>query len=127
MGVPQRPQREIVYLCCRVTELAIDKFQWCFTNANAAEKISKFYNDLKQLDKLDWKSIQTTDFRLDNADGDEDRIRKKHAEFLVKGKVPAKKIGGIAVLNNTVKEQVETIVSMCKLAIEIKVKPNFYF
>lgn len=127
MGVPQRHQREIVYLCCRVTELATDKFQWCFTNANAAEKITKFYSDLKHLDKLDWKSIKTTDFRLNNADGDEDRIRKKHAEFLVKDKVPPKKIGVIAVLNATVKEEVESIVSTCKLAVEVKVKSDFYF
>jgi ssDNA thymidine ADP-ribosyltransferase, DarT len=127
MGVRQRAQREIVYLCCRITDLAIDKFQWCFTNANAAEKISKFYNDLKHLDKLDWKSIHSTDFRLNNTDGDEDRIRKKHAEFLVKDIVPPKKIVEIAVLNNTVKEQVETIVSKRKLAVDVKVKPNFYF
>lgn len=127
MGVAQKPQREIVYLCCRVTDLATDKFQWCFTNANAAERITAFYTDLKHLDKLDWKSIKTTDFRLNNADGDEERIRKKHAEFLVKDKVPPKRIEEIAVLNAAVKEQVETVVSNCKLAIEVRVKPQYYF
>lgn len=127
MGVPQRSQREIVYLCCRLQDLATDEFQWCFTNANAAERITKFYNDLKDLEKLDWKSIETTDFRAQNADGDEDRIRKKHAEFLVKGKVPTSKIGEIAVINATVKSDVESIVTKCKLAIEVRVKPKYYF
>ena len=127
MGVPQRAQREIVYLCCRLMDLAIEDMQWCFTNGNAAEKITKFYNNLKDLDKIDWKSIETTDFSYNNADGDEDRIRKKHAEFLVKDFVPRSKITEIAVLNAVVKEEVESIVSKCKLEIEIKVKPKFYF
>jgi hypothetical protein len=127
LGVPKRAQKDIVYLCCRLQDLATDEFQWCFTNANAAEKITKFYNELRHLEKVDWHSIKTTDFRNNNTDGDEDRIRKKHAEFLVKDHVPRTKIKGVAVLNTAVKGQVEDIVSACKLQVEVKVKPNFYF
>lgn len=127
MGVPQRPQSEIIYLCFKLSELAIDKFQWCFTNGNAAKRISKFYNDLDDLDQIDWKSIKSTDFAANNADGDEDRVRKKHAEFLVKGKVPMKKLSHIAVLNQLVRRQVETILSNNELDIKVVVQPNFYF
>src|SRR5690606_17469284 len=45
-GVPQRPQSEIIYLCFKLSDLATDKLEWCFTNGNAAKRISKFYNDL---------------------------------------------------------------------------------
>ena len=107
--------------------MATDEFQWCFTNANAAEKITRFYNDLTDLKRIDWHSINITDFRTNNADGDEDRIRKKHAEFLVKDHVPGNKIGGIAVLNAPAKSEVENILAKCKLTVEVKVKPNFYF
>lgn len=127
MGVPKCVQRDIIYLRCRLEDLANDEFQWCFTNGNAADKITKFYKDLGSIRHLDWRSIETTDFRVNNADGDEDRIRKKHAEFLVKGHVPKDRINGIAVLTAAVKNEVETIVSSCKLNIEVKVKPNFYF
>lgn len=126
-GVPKHPQENIVYLCCKLTDLTSMKKAWCFTNGNAAKKITRFYNDLSELDKIDWHAVRSTDFRHDNADGDEDRVRKKHAEFLVKAKVPAKKISGIAVLNPTIKNHVETIVSACNLAIEVKVKPDYYF
>ena len=37
-------QNEIIYLCFKLTDLATREFQWCFTNANAAERITKFYN-----------------------------------------------------------------------------------
>jgi ssDNA thymidine ADP-ribosyltransferase, DarT len=126
-NVNKQLQKDIVYLCCKFTDLIALPKPWCFTDGNAAKKITKFYTDISDINKIDWRSVTTTDFKHDNADKDEDRIRKKHAEFLVKDKVPSKEIREIAVLNNTVKEQVETIVSSCKLAVEVKVKPNFYF
>lgn len=127
MGVPKRPQSEIIYLCFKFSDLATDKFQWCFTNGNAAKRISKFYNGLDDLDQIDWRSIKSTDFAANNADGDEDRVRKKHAEFLVKGKVPIKKLSHIAVLNGTVKTHIETILTRNKLNIKVVVEQNFYF
>ena len=126
-GVPKRPQSEIVYLCFKFTDLATDKFQWCFTNGNAAKRISKFYNDVDDLDQIDWKSIKSTDFAANNADGDEDRVRKKHAEFLVKDRVPIKKLSHIAVLDSTVKAQIETILFKNKLNVKVVVEPKFYF
>jgi hypothetical protein len=127
LGVPKHSQEDIVYMCCKLTDLTALESQWCFTSGNAAKKITRFYTDLADLNNLDWHSIKSTDFRHVNADGDEDRVRKKHAEFLVKQNVPADKISGIAVLNPAVKKQVETIVLDCNLAIEVKVKRNFYF
>ena len=127
-GVPVRPQDEIVYLCCKLNELATEDFQWCYTNGNAAKAISKFFKKLNDIENnIDWRSIKTTDFRDENADGDEDRIRKKHAEFLVKDHVPLNFIKGIAVLNQTKKEQVEAILEALDLIIEVKIKTEYYF
>lgn len=126
-GVPKRPQSEILYLCFKLADLATDKFQWCFTNGNAAKRISKFYDNLDDLEQIDWRSIRSTDFAANNADGDEDRVRKKHSEFLVKSKVPIKKLSHIAVLNSTVKTQVETILAKNNLTIKVIVEPKFYF
>ncbi len=126
-SVPASPQKDIIYLCCKLRELATKDFQWCFTDGNAAKKISKFSNNMKHIDHLDWRSIKTTDFRDENADGDEDRIRKKHAEFLVKDHVPIHYIKGIAVLNQEIKEQVEEVLKNHKLTIDVKIKTDFYF
>jgi hypothetical protein len=126
-GVPQRLQSEIIYLCFKLSDLATNKFEWCFTNGNAAKRISKYYNDLDDLNQIDWRSINSTDFGANNADGDEDRLRKKHAEFLVKGKVPIKKLSHIAVLSATAKKQVETILAKNELDIKVVVEPKFYF
>lgn len=126
-GVHERPQSEIIYSCFKLSDLATDKFQWCFTNGNAAKRITKFYKHLDDLDQIDWRSIKSTDFGANNSDGDEDRLRKKHAEFLVKSKVPIKKLSHIAVLNPTVKGQVETILANNELDIKVVVERKFYF
>ena len=126
-GVPASPQKDIIYICCKLSELATDDFQWCFTDGNAAKRSSKFSSNIKQLEHLDWRSIKTTDFRDENADGDEDRIRKKHAEFLVKDHVPVGYITHIAVLNNTTKKQVEAILESFDLSIDVFIKPAYYF
>ena len=125
--VKKIPQKELIYLCIPMVELANPNFQWCFTNGNAAMKITKYYNSLSYINSIDWHSIKSTDFRLDNADGDEDRIRKKHSEFLVKNHIPAKYIKGIAVYDLETKNKVEEIIQRLGLDILIKVKRDFYF
>lgn len=126
-GVPTSPQKDIIYLCCKLSDLATEHFQWCFTDGNAAMKISKFSNNISNLKHLDWRSITTNDFRDENADGDEDRIRKKYAEFLIKYHVPVTYISSIVVLNKDKKEQVEEMLKVLDLTIEVKIKPEFYF
>lgn len=128
-GVPPFPQEEIIYLCFKLADLATENFQWCFTNGNAATAITKFFNRLDDLDQLDWHSIATTDFRDQNVDGDEDRVRKKHSEFLVKTHVPVKYLTDIVTLNQIVKERVESIIAECNLEIPVHINPQnkFYF
>jgi len=129
-GVKSFPQKDIVYLCCKFTDLACDEFNWCYTNGNAAVAITKFFSSFDSINNdIDWRSIETTDFRDENADGDEDRIRKKHAEFLVRNHVPAKYIKKIVVLNIEAKQNVEKILLTLGANIDILVNPNqkFYF
>ncbi len=127
--VPQRPQEDVVYLCCRLTDLATDAFQWCFTDGNAAVAITRFFSDVKDLDQLDWRSIHTDDFRNENADGDIDRVRKKHAEFLVKDHVPIIHIRAIVVKTAEVQTKVKTLLAQSNLTISVHVNPKkeFYF
>lgn len=129
-GVTALPQEDIIYLCCRLSELATENFLWCFTDGNAAAAITKFYNKLEEIEyKVDWRSVKTTDFRDDNEDGDEDRVRKKHAEFLVKDYLPVKYIKVIVVMNESKKQEVQAVLDKLKLDIEVKINPEskFYF
>ncbi len=130
MGVPKKAQEDIIYCCYRLADLATDQFQWCYTDGNAAKIITKYYTDLDTLEtNIDWRSINTTDFRDNNADGDEDRIRKKHAEFLVKNHVPAQLLKAIVVFNTNAKAKVTEMIEERGAALKILINPNnkFYF
>ena len=128
-GVSAKPQEDIIYLCFRYIDLTTNEFQWCFTDGNAAKKITKFFTEHDDLDKLDWNSIKTEDFRADNSDRDEDRIRKKHSEFLVLNRVPPNKIRAIVVFNSTAEARVKSIIKSCNLELNVYLNPEkkFYF
>jgi len=129
-SVTKVPQEDIVYLCCRLVELTTRNFKWCYTDGNAAAAISKFFNNLEGIEaNIDWHSIRTTDFRDDNADGDEDRIRKKQAEFLVNEYVPVEYIRKIVVHNTLMQFEVKEIIDRMKLDIDVLINPKgkFYF
>jgi hypothetical protein len=130
-GVPAKSQEDIIYICFKLSDLATKAFQWCYTDGNAAVAISKFYTTLEDINSnIDWHSIQTEDFRDDNSDGDEDRIRKKHSEFLVKEHVPAEFIRRIVVLNENKAKEVEEILDDLNIQIEVLINPQkkrFYF
>ena len=129
MGVQKRNQEDIVYLCIPLKELMCNRFQWCFTDGNAAKSITAFYNRLDDLCRIDKKSINSNDFRMINADGDVDRIRKKHAEFLVRDHVPVDLIREIVVFNEKMKKEVEKMLKSLNLEEQIKVKVDidYYF
>jgi ssDNA thymidine ADP-ribosyltransferase, DarT len=130
VGVPKRPQKDIVYICYKLTDLATADYQWCYTNGNAARTITEYFTDLDQLEtNIDWRSIYTTDFRDNNSDGDEDRIRKKHSEFLIRNYVPSNLIKAIVVFNQDVATQVNTTLAHLKKDIKVLINPKnkFYF
>ena len=128
-GVVGQQQHEIVYLCCKAEQIIGSNLEWCFTDGNAAKKISMFYNNVAELDQLDWHSIRTMDFRDDNADGDTDRKRKKHAEFLVLNHLPVEFIQKIVVYNQARHNYVAPLVTQYNRNIEVLINPNskFYF
>lgn len=126
-GVPRRPQDEIIYLACNFKEISESGLQWCFTDGNAARTITEFYNSIDDLDKLDFHSIQSTEWTDNNSDGDHDRMRKKHSEFLVKDHVPVELIRWVIVLTNEKKQYTEALTQQYRLNIRVYIDDNFKF
>jgi len=127
-GVPKHPQEDIVYLCCRFAELIDSDLEWCFTDGNAASDITEFFANADHYSRLDWKSIYATEWSDNNSDADHDRMRKKQAEFLVKGHVPVEFVRRIVVQTAQKQQMVQEWVGGTRLDIAIySNKPKFYF
>ena len=89
-----------------------------FTDSNASTNRAKFYNNLKDLNKLNFKCIYTKGYYS----GYEDGANKRMAEVLVPTKVNSNSIEAIICNNSNAKNKVSSISSKKTI-----VNSNFYF
>lgn len=125
--VDKVPQKDIVFIVCDAIEIINAGIPYCYTDGNAANKTSTFYNNLYGLQDLDWGTIRAKMWA--NTDEDYDRVRKKMAEFLVKEHIPSNLICGFIVRNTDVQQKVDAIVGDalpgCKIGVDTK--NDFYY
>jgi len=118
-GITKRPQHEIVYIVCKLDDILKHCSEWVFTDGHAKNQITEFFNDLKDLDKVNWDMVMQQYWKP--IEEDRDRQRRKQAEFLVRNHVPVDCIEGIAVRDVNRKQIIEQIVQRLNLSIPVKV------
>jgi hypothetical protein len=111
--------RDIIYIL--VNTYSILRKNYCFTDGNAASIHTKQYVLLNNLDKLDWSVIKS-----DEWGGDNERIRKKNAEFLVFPKIDVRDIYKLIVFDNDIKQEVQNAIRSRNLSLEVDVDTRYY-
>jgi len=125
-GIKKREQNEIVFIVCDLNNIVDNCQKWCFTDGHAKNALSTFYDDLKYLDKLDWKLINSQYWT--NTQKDNDRMRRKQAEFLVYDKITLNCIQGLIVKNEERKLEMDKIILNLGLSLKVHVdKMNKYY
>jgi hypothetical protein len=119
-------QEEIVYLVTTLATLEENKKPFIFTCGQALMQLSLQYNDIKDLDKIDWDVI-SGNFWFDKPPEITDRKRRRQAELLVHKHVPINCIIGLAVLNKKTKQIVDKMVDEAGLLIQVKEIPSWYY
>jgi len=121
----QGGQRPIVHLQAdlhRVVAWAESEGRrWAFSNGNAGTRYTQFFNDLQQLDSLDWNAIAATNWK--------DLIvrERKQAEFLVEGSFPWELIERIGVMDKKMAESVANGLSEAAHRPEVVVVGSWYY
>jgi hypothetical protein len=121
-GVTKRPQSDIVYICCDLNLVIKYCADWCFTDGHAKSRITGFYNNIRFLDKVDWKIVAERYWK-DNEE-DYDRARRKQAEFLVKEHVPVACLNKIIVYDSTTHKTIKNILDILGLQIPVEINPD---
>jgi hypothetical protein len=88
---------------------------------NAGTRYTQFFNDLQQLDSLDWNAIAATNWK--------DLIvrERKQAEFLVEGSFPWELIERIGVMDKKMEESVANGLSEAAHRPEVVVVGSWYY
>lgn len=119
-------QFNIIYLVSAVEKVESEPgCHWCFSDGHAVDKLTEFYNDTKKLANIDWGLI--ADWYWNDTLDDNDRVRRKQAEFLVHESFPIKCVEKIGVFSQELKIRVEAILNEYSCNIPVEVKRNWYY
>ena len=93
-------QTFIVHLVTTAEAIAASGQPFVFTDGHAIMAFTDFYNDLGQLDQVDWDVMRARSWR-DTLE-DNDRLRRRNAEFLVHQHVPWALVQEIGVMDREI-------------------------
>lgn len=134
-GCPYR-QQHIAHLQTTV-EIVVEKgLPFVFYDYNATLSIATCYNNLKDLDKINWELFHETPqmdgyckYFHSRVDDSRYILRRetRQAEFLVYNSVPLNLIQLVGVYNAEKAAEVKQIFDDAKIDIKIEVKPAWYF
>jgi hypothetical protein len=86
---------------------------------------SDFFDDLTNLSEVDWE-IMTATYWNDTAD-DGDRKRRRQAEFLVHDFLPLSFVEEIGVINTSMAQRVQSVMSALPRAPRVTVHRDWYY
>lgn len=102
-------QEPIIYLVSSAQAVQESGAGLVFSDGHGIARFSKWFDNLADLDNVDWEAVHATIWK-DTVD-DMDRQRRKQAEFLVYQRCDWSLIHEIGVLNDRMKLKVEQILS----------------
>jgi hypothetical protein len=122
----QGGQDSVIYLVSEAEIIANNNLNFVFTDGHAVMFLSEFYENIQDLEsKIDWDIMKAVYWN--NNDRDNDRTRRRQAEFLVHQSCPWELIQEIGVKNHTVQLQVQQILQNFNLQIPIQVYSGWYY
>lgn len=123
-GVIKRSNREIAILVSSLHRLDEMGIRFVYTNGHAYMNESDYFDDLGDLDKIDWDLLRSRDFKHDPEDPG--KLGRYQAEALVHRQVPAEALLGIACYDTKAAAAIQDAVEQLGLAIAVKVIPGWY-
>jgi hypothetical protein len=120
-------QAPLIYLVATAQAVAQSGVSFVFSDGHGLAAFTSWFDDLSQLDKVDWNMVYQQ-YWADNIN-DMDRQRRKQAELLVHRFCPWDLIAEIGVINANVQSSVQQILSQFppQLHRPITVRPNWYY
>ena len=117
--------RDLVYLVSSVERVEAHGLPFTFSLYHAVTRPNEFLTDPADLHRVDWplmRSRMWTDTRDDN-----DRQRRRQAEFLVRDRLPLTALEGFATFDGDRADRVMALAAKSGLDLRGKPVPEWYF
>jgi hypothetical protein len=120
-------QAPLVYLLTTAQDVAAAGRNFVFTDGHGLATFTTWLDDLAQLPRVDWSMVGERYWA--DTPQDNDRQRRKQAEFLVHGALDWDLLRGIGVLGAATKTQVEGILGQFphRKQLPVTLKPGWYY
>ncbi|MDR6635096.1 hypothetical protein J2X72_003908 [Phyllobacterium sp. 1468] len=121
-GITKRPMKDIVILVSSLRHLVAKNVSFVFTDRHAYLRAALFSNDLVDLNRIIWPTLQARDFKRD----DVDKFEKYQAEALVYKHVPLEALLGIACYDDNVTAAVKAEARDRKVEVRVLAKRGWF-
>lgn len=118
-------QETVIHLVSTAEAIEATVLAFAFTDGHAIMSYTQFSDDLENLDMVDWEIMEARYWN--DTEDDNDRKRRRQAEFLVHQFCPWTLITEIGVINTTIQEQVQRILQNVNYQPPVRVYPNWYY
>ena len=118
-------QAAVIHLVSDVLEIDIRGLDFVFTDGHAVMEFTTFFDDLYDLGAIDWDVMDSCYWN--DTDEDNDRKRRRQAEFLVRNFLPWELITEIGVIDYTIQSQVENILQNFTAQTPVRVHKDWYY
>lgn len=118
-------QNRVLHLVADAEALVADGADCVHTEGHAAMQPLIFHHGVTGLDRLDWAVIRDWSWR--NTAEDNDRKRRKQAEFLIHARVPWSAITRIGAIDATIADEVRGLLAAAGHAPIVEVQPKWYY
>lgn len=125
-GVSQQNNEDIIIFVSSLRHLKQNNFPFIFTDSHACYSWCNFFNDIDDLDKVDWSLLQSRDFKRDP--NDPKKFERYQAEALIYQSCPVSMLLGIICYNDSIKEKIESELNIRGIThIQVLARPGWYF
>ena len=124
-GIQKRPNEEIVILVSSLRHIDGIGLPFLFTDSHAYYQWADFYDDLADLDKIDWPLLQRRDFKRDPEDPA--KFERYQAEALIHRYLPVGGLLGIVCYTEALKQRIEQEIQARNLYLPVYARTGWYF
>ena len=119
-------QEPLVYLVSTAQAIHESSAGYVFSDGHGIASFTMWFDDLADLDKVDWEAVHARVWR--DTVNDTDRQRRKQAEFLVHRRCDMSLIQNLGVLNAAMRTRVEEILAeFPEHRFGVDVRPEWYY